>query len=638
MPRLLKGEDVQGDVFPPTARKCRLPKNVSAHVTDEPNHMLSGQKRLRMDRPFATDGSPHASTYRGSASLSVTPKFPTGELPKASGAAVSANNSKVAHVIQQKPDNLESLSISSNLCVASFSRHVDLLEPFIERSVVTIMRSIPVEEQTNSLEEVPQPSSICGNMRPYQILGLNWLIQQHKKSIGSILADEMGLGKTVQTISFIAHLLQTQKQSNLHLIVVPLSVLSNWENEFKKFCPSIRVKRIHVYSGNEASKIFMQMQSSCCPYDVIITTYEVIRSKFWSYRLSRILWHSLVLDEGHRIKNELTDAAHTCSLLRARFRLILTGTPVQNNMHESWALLNFLNPRVFTVSKTFDETFQSSSRNPNGVQSSPELMSKCHQIFRLIVLRRLKSEVELTLPAKLETLINCPLSDMQVFFTQRLLLQSSSVMKRMEESRVNGQTAGDDMRKLQSLAMQLRKAANHPYLFDGAENPELNGITTEEIITSSGKMVWLDALLTQLLSKGHRIVVFSQFTRILDIICDYLNLKSIRHCRLDGQTNPVLRQVIIDQFNRLGSRENVFVASTRAGGEGINLQSADTVILYDSDWYMTSKIFHHISIRQTRNSNIFQESSKRHSSNRPCTSHWPTKHRPHLQTRDCWLS
>ena len=151
-------------------------------------------------------------------------------------------------------------------------------------------------------------------------------------------------------------------------------------------------------------------------------------------------------------------------------------------------------------------------------------------------------------------------------------------------------------------------------------------------------MVWLDALLTQLLSKGHRIVVFSQFTRILDIICDYLNLKSIRHCRLDGQTNPVLRQVIIDQFNRLGSRENVFVASTRAGGEGINLQSADTVILYDSDWYMTSKIFHHISIRQTRNSNIFQESSKRHSSNRPCTSHWPTKHRPHLQTRDCWIS
>jgi SWI/SNF-related matrix-associated actin-dependent regulator of chromatin subfamily A member 5 len=216
-------------------------------------------------------------------------------------------------------------------------------------------------------------------------------------------------------------------------------------------------------------------------------------------------------------------------------------------------------------------------------------MAKCHQIFRLVVLRRLKSEVEMTLPAKLETLINCPLSDMQLFFTQRLLLRSSSIINRMEQLRAsNGNITGygDDMRKLRSLAMQLRKASNHPYLFDGAEDPELQGATTDEIITSSGKMVWFDALLTQLLIKGHRVVVFSQFTRILDIICDYLNMKSIRHCRLDGQTNPVLRQVIIDQFNRSGSRENVFVASTRAGGEGINLQTADTVILYDSDWYI----------------------------------------------------
>ena len=292
-------------------------------------------------------------------------------------------------------------------------------------------------------------------------------------------------------------------------------------------------------------------------------------------------------------------------------------TPVQNNMHESWALLNFLNPKVFTNSKTFDDTFQLNSRNPNGIQSSPELMAKCHQIFRLVVLRRLKSEVEMTLPAKLETLINCPLSDMQLFFTQRLLLRSSSIINRMEQLRAsNGNTTGygDDMRKLRSLAMQLRKASNHPYLFDGAEDPELQGATTDEIITSSGKMVWFDALLTQLLIKGHRVVVFSQFTRILDIICDYLNMKSIRHCRLDGQTNPVLRQVIIDQFNRSGSRENVFVASTRAGGEGINLQSADTVILYDSDWYMTSKIFHHISIQINICENDFMSTKDKYKS------------------------
>jgi|LakMenEpi03Aug12_release.lakeMendotaPanAssembly.Ray.scaffolds.fasta_scaffold602933_2 SNF2 family DNA or RNA helicase len=191
----------------------------------------------------------------------------------------------------------------------------------------------------------------------------------------------------------------------------------------------------------------------------------------------------------------------------------------------------------------------------------------------------------MTLPPKLETRINCPMSEMQTFFTQRLLLRSSSIIKRMEEQRAStGHVSGDDMKKLQSLIMQLRKAANHPYLFDGAEDPELYGATSDEIVTASGKMVWLDALLAQLLKKGHRVVIFSQFTRVLDIICDYLDLKHMRHSRLDGKTNRVIRQILIDQFNRPDSKENIFVASTRAGGEGINLQTADTVILFDSDW------------------------------------------------------
>jgi SNF2 family DNA or RNA helicase len=191
----------------------------------------------------------------------------------------------------------------------------------------------------------------------------------------------------------------------------------------------------------------------------------------------------------------------------------------------------------------------------------------------------------MTLPLKFETRINCPLSEMQVFFTQRLLLRSSYIIKRMEAQRAStGLISGDDMKKLQSLIMQLRKAANHPYLFDGAEDPELNGRTSDEIVTSSGKMVWLDALLTRLLNKGHRVVIFSQFTRVLDIICDYLDMKQWRHSRLDGSTNRVIRQILIDQFNRPDSKENIFVASTRAGGEGINLQTADTVVLFDSDW------------------------------------------------------
>ncbi len=293
----------------------------------------------------------------------------------------------------QKRVSSEDLSLAAQACVVSFSRHVDLLEPFIERSVVAVMRAVPQLELASEPDDLPQPSNIVGTMRPYQIKGLNWLIQQHRKSIGSILADEMGLGKTIQTISFIAHLLLTQERPTPHLIVVPLSVLSNWGNEFKKFCPSIRVKRIHVYSGNEAIKIFREIAHPCCPYDVIMTTYEVIRSDFWISKFVRINWHTLVLDEGHRVKNENTEAAHTCSLIRARFRLILTGTPIQNNMHESWALLNFLNPRVFTASKTFDESFNFNAHNASGLQASQELMAQCHKIMRLVFLRRLKSEV-----------------------------------------------------------------------------------------------------------------------------------------------------------------------------------------------------------------------------------------------------
>jgi SWI/SNF-related matrix-associated actin-dependent regulator of chromatin subfamily A member 5 len=251
-------------------------------------------------------------------------------------------------------------------------------------------------------------------------------------------------------------------------------------------------------------------------------------------------------------------------------------------------MLNFLNPNVFTTSKAFDEAF-GKSNTVGGIHASRELMERCHRILRLTLLRRVKSEVEMTLPPKLETRIDCPLSEMQIFFSQRLLLRNSAIIKRLEACRATtGHVSGEDMKKLQMLVVQLRKAANHPYLFDGAEDHTLP-YTSEEIVTSSGKMVRLDALLTQLLRRGHRVVIFSQFTRIMDIICDYLDMKNLGYSRLDGMTNRVIRQVIIDEFNRPGCSENIFVASTRAGGEGINLQTADTVILFDSDWSVNQR-------------------------------------------------
>jgi len=222
----------------------------------------------------------------------------------------------------------EDVTLAAKVCFASFSRHVDLLEPLVEHRLAAAMRRVVQQEQSHAGDEdVPQPEDICGTMRSYQIQGLNWLLRQHRMSIGSILADEMGLGKTIQTIAFIAHLLRTQERPAPHLIVVPLSVLSNWGNEFKKFCPRVRVKRIHCYSGREAHKIFDEIsRTACCEFDVVVTTYEVIKSRFWICKLGRMNWQTVVLDEGHRIKNESSLGAHHCSLLHTRFRLILTGT------------------------------------------------------------------------------------------------------------------------------------------------------------------------------------------------------------------------------------------------------------------------------------------------------------------------
>jgi SWI/SNF-related matrix-associated actin-dependent regulator of chromatin subfamily A member 5 len=304
-----------------------------------------------------------------------------------------------------------------------------------------------------------------------------------------------------------------------------------------------------------------------------------------------------------------------------------TGTPVQNNLHETYCLLNFLHPTVFDHSEKFDDCF--SFDNSGQISVDRQVLDKAHYLLRPFVLRRVKTEVEVSLPAKVETLIECPMSSMQRFWSKRLLLKNSDLMLQLEKTTaaasaaviesnnnssssssssgssssssssggeqdtvvMSGANADEDdsgsWKKLQSLLAQLRKAANHPYLFPNAEtisaDPEAAS-TNEEIVTASGKMVILDQLLKKLKRKGHRVVLFSQYTKTLDIISDYLDYRNYSYSRLDGQTNRVYREVLINQFNRKKSSKFIFCLSTRAGGEGVNLYTADTVILFDSDW------------------------------------------------------
>ena len=262
-------------------------------------------------------------------------------------------------------------------------------------------------------------------------------------------------------------------------------------------------------------------------------------------------------------------------------------------------MLSFLSPTIFTDSSAFDAAFDLNGRyeaaNAKGklVSSKKEIhidrtaLSQVHYLMRPFILRRLKVEVEEKLPPKLETKILCPMSRQQKFWVQRLLLKERSALGKHLESSSSGDgavTDEPDMPKLQNIMAQLRKAANHPFLFPDVETVTEDGRPTEEIVTASGKMVVLDKLLTKLREQGHRVVIFSQYTKVLDIISDYLDWRGYRHSRLDGSTNRVMREVLINQFNKPNSDVFVFCLTTRAGGEGVNLFTADTVILFDSDW------------------------------------------------------
>ena len=439
-----------------------------------------------------------------------------------------------------------------------------------------------------------QPSWLCGDvtLREYQMEGIDWLVKMHHLGMSSILADEMGLGKTIQTICFLTHLKLDLKLKGPSLIIVPLSVLDNWMAEFKRFSPTMRCVKLHNSDAAEREYMRKELIKDIDSYDIIITTYEMAKSKNLRHALaSQTIWQYVVLDEGHKIKNELSDISIQAAKIRSRGRIILTGTPLQNNLHELWALLRYLCPDVFAEegsAEIFDKAFDLTH---NLVDD--DTLDKAHYLLRLFQLRRTKAEVELTMPDKKELKVLTSFSDAQNFWAKQLLLRDSKLLMQVENEMVgtgldheddgNSERAVDAWKKLNSLLMQLRKICNHPWLMPGAED-DFDGSTTEEIVEASGKMKLLDRMLKKLFEGGHRVVLFSQFTSMLDILEDYLNMRGYEYVRLDGQTNRYRRRINIDRFNAHNSKLFIFLMSTRAGGLGINAQTADTVVLFDSDW------------------------------------------------------
>jgi ATP-dependent DNA helicase len=552
------------------------------------------------------------------------------------------------------------------------------------------------------LKSARQPKLVTGGtMRSYQLEGLEWMLSLYQNGINGILADEMGLGKTIQTISMLAHLWENNSFGPF-LIAAPLSTTSNWVAEFEKWTPSIPVL---LYHGDKKERERLRKTHLKNPgtkdFPVVVTSYEICMNdrKF----LTHFGWQFIIIDEGHRIKNLDCRLIRELQQFQSANRLLITGTPLQNNLVELWSLLHFLLPTVFDKLSTFESWFdfsglkdKSSFEQLLSEERQQYLVKSLHAVLKPFLLRRVKTDVESLMPKKREYVLYAPLTPMQRELYQAILdgtsrsyLEDKAVErlsvglssragtplsirgtnnslkrkaisgantpnKSAKSSRAgtpasvastrgrgrakrNYEEVSDDeyfasidkedtpekeedldsegeeeriraatfeiakrqllQKKLGNPIMQLRLCCNSPYNFF---NPFLraeveNGETfasdvdpDESLVSTSGKMLLLDSLLPPLIDGGHKVLIFSQFTTTLDLIGQYLALRSWPHSRIDGSVAQTERQAQILAFNKSTPKDkhgtNIFILSTRAGGQGINLAAADTVILFDSDW------------------------------------------------------
>ncbi|PSK58669.1 ISWI chromatin-remodeling complex ATPase ISW2 [Elsinoe australis] len=410
------------------------------------------------------------------------------------------------------------------------------------------------------------PWFVNGQMRDYQVAGLNWLISLHENGISGILADEMGLGKTLQTISFIGYLRYNCDITGPHLVAVPKSTLDNWKREFERWIPDINVLVLQGAKDERHDLINDRLVDE--KFDVCITSYEMILRE--KSHLKKFAWEYIVIDEAHRIKNEESSLAQIIRVFNSRNRLLITGTPLQNNLHELWALLNFLLPDVFGDSSAFDQWFNDQDAD------SDTVVSQLHRVLRPFLLRRVKADVEKSLLPKKEVNLYVGMSDMQVSWYRKILEKDIDAVN-------NAAGKKESKTRLLNIVMQLRKCCNHPYLFDGAE-PGPPYTTDEHLVDNAAKMIMLDKLLKKMQAQGSRVLIFSQMSRVLDILEDYSVMRGFQYSRIDGSTAHEDRIAAIDDYNKPDSEKFLFLLTTRAGGLGINLTTADIVVLFDSDW------------------------------------------------------
>lgn len=480
-------------------------------------------------------------------------------------------------------------------------------------------------KRSGSKKLIGQPSIMADDiqMKDYQVVGVNWLNLIYSKGLSCILADDMGLGKTCQVIAFLAHLFE-QGRMGPHLVVVPAATLENWLKEFQRFCPALNVEPYYGTNPGERFQLRLQLDENRDDVNVIVTTYTVAKGKEDHPWLRTFGFDCTIYDEGHVLKNADSQVFKQLVKIQSNFRLLLTGTPLQNNLKELISLLAFLMPALFSekaddLKMIFTHNFKALD-NHHEMLLSAQKIKLARSMLTPFILRRKKFQVLKDLPKKERRVEICDMSPEQTEIYQKWLDKAYEIRERRERGEnVNNEST--------NILMKLRFAALHPFLFRrlyldkqlpviarqclkvdqfSESNPDL--IVTElfeyndmEIHTlcdkhgplqkfalngdewrASGKIQKMVEVLRKFIAEGHRTLIFSQFVMVLDILELVLEREAIDYFRLDGNTKVTERQDLIDEFSSGDNKTPVFMLSTKAGGAGINLAKANKVIIFDS--------------------------------------------------------